>query len=227
MNLPILLFVVLVMSSLKSEVVRLRTEERLSYREIQEKTGVARSTLSLWLSPYPLSGAEKVTKSKENWAGGGHNRADHGPPSKFWTAIKSESILPQRKGNIAEAAVFFRLVLHGFHPYGSVFDGDQADWVVETPSHDRIWRVQVRSTKSSKNGRPRISLRKAGYSGSVRFSPGEFDFLIGYDLYSDTAFVFSEEEISRLSTSVTIRSDAAERWDKMFGPTACVVDAPG
>lgn len=197
----------------KDKVIQLRVENRLSYREIQKRTGVARSTLNLWLQSYPLSPEEKTAKSRENWGEGGHNKKSHGPPSKFWEAVDPDDVESQRKANISEAAVFFRLTLHGFHPYGSVFDGDKADWIVETPDHKKIWRIQVRSTFLKKQGLPRISLRKAR---SGRFNPEEFDFLVGYDLYSDTAYIFSEKEISNLKASVSVKNSAAERWDKML-----------
>ncbi len=43
----------------------------------------------------------------------------------------------------------------------------------------------------------------------------EFDFIVGYDLYSDAAYVFTYEEVKHLKKAVTVRDDAFERWDKL------------
>jgi len=65
-------------------------------------------------------------------------------------------------------------------------------------------------------GSPTVSLKRAhGHSGFVRYKKGEFDFLIGYDLYSDTAYVWSWDELRALKTNVSIAAGAAERWDKL------------
>ena len=48
----------------KAEAIRLRIEERRSLREIEVLTNAARSSLSLWLRPYPLTEDEKRARNK-------------------------------------------------------------------------------------------------------------------------------------------------------------------
>jgi hypothetical protein len=50
-----------------------------------------------------------------------------------------------------------------------------------------------------------------------RYMDREFDFIVGYDLFRDTAYVFSWDEVSANKTTVTVSKDAAERWDKILG----------
>jgi hypothetical protein len=46
---------------------------------------------------------------------------------------------------VSETAVLLRLLAHGFVPFGSVFDGDLADWVVEVPEEHRFYTIQVKT----------------------------------------------------------------------------------
>lgn len=43
----------------------------------------------------------------------------------------------------------------------------------------------------------------------------EFDFIVGYNLFNDTAYVFSFDEVMHIKTYVTISEKYAERWDKL------------
>jgi transposase-like protein len=43
----------------KAEAIRLRVEERRSIGEIAARVKAARSTVSLWLRPYPLTNEER------------------------------------------------------------------------------------------------------------------------------------------------------------------------
>ncbi len=52
--------------TLKAEAIRLRSEERLSLLEIREQIPVSKSTLSLWLRGYPLTGEEKFSRRAAN-----------------------------------------------------------------------------------------------------------------------------------------------------------------
>lgn len=52
---------------LKNKAVRLRTEQELSYNAILEQVPVAKSTLSVWLKPYPLSRDKILQLRKIAW----------------------------------------------------------------------------------------------------------------------------------------------------------------
>lgn len=200
---------------LKAEAIRLRTEERLSLREIATLTGAAKGSLSLWLKSYPLTDEEKKARSKTA------NRyvapkKDRGEESRHHQAITWQNLSNQRKGKIAEAAILFRLALHGFDAYLSISDGDKADWLVEVPETGEVKRIQVRCVCSFKHGLPGILLTcTQGHSKRRRYEKGEFDFIAGYNLFNDTAYVFSFDEVARHKTFVATSEEHAERWDKL------------
>lgn len=98
-----------------------------------------------------------------------------------------------------------------------MFDGEKADWIVET-HQGKTWKIQVKWARAGQDGLPRIPLRCRGGGGKYRqYLEGEFDFIVGYDLWSDTCFVWSFDEV-RGKTGVTISSESAERWDKLMLP---------
>jgi hypothetical protein len=91
------------------------------------------------------------------------------------------------------------------------------DWLAEEPTSKRVHRIQVRWSALSKDSeQPIIHLMKMnGRRSHRRYAPGEFDFIVGYCLMSDTAYVYSEAELSNHKKAVTAQPSAAERWDKL------------
>ena len=137
------------------------------------------------------------------------------PPSKHYQAAAVSSLPREQKARIAEAAVLFRLALHGIETYGRVFDGQKADWVSITDS-GRALRIQVRWASKGKYGLPSASLRCS--AGRNKFRPlhaNDFDFAAVYDLYTDTVYIFSAKELRGFRQSVTIRAEAAEAFWKI------------
>jgi hypothetical protein len=203
---------------IRQEIIRLRVEERLSIDAIRKRVLVSVGAISQIVRAYPLEKTEVLERMIAN----GHTTSSakpRGEPSKFWSAIEYENLSPSRKGKIAEAAVAFRLTLHGFHLYSSPFDGDTYDWLVEVPTSDRIWKVQVKNTQISSNGYglPYIPIRHAdGRSKLKRYRQSECDFIIGYDLFSDTAYIYSWDDIQHIGNSISVSDAFAERWDKML-----------
>ncbi len=201
---------------LKAEAIRLRVEKRHSLREIETITGAARGSLSAWLEPYPLTDEEKEARSKvaKRYV---TPKKNHGEESKHNRAIVWQSLTPHHKGRIAEAAILFRLSLHGFETFSSVFDGDKTDWLVQVHETGKLLRIQVRCVNTAKrHGLPTIMLTCAeGHHKRRRYKEGEFDFIVRYYLFNDTAYVFSFDEVMHLKTHVTISEKYAERWDKL------------
>jgi hypothetical protein len=201
---------------LKAEAIRLRLEKRHSLREIEALTGAARGSLSGWLKPYPLTEAEKKARSRlaKRYI---PPKKSHGEESKHYRVIVWKNLTPYHKGRIAEAAVLFRLALHGFDAYASFFDGDKIDWLVRVPETGKIFKLQVRCVNAtSRHGLPSVMLTcTEGHSRRRRYRQGEFDFIVGYYLFNDTAYVFSYDEVVKHKTYVTIAEAYAERWDKL------------
>ncbi len=200
---------------LKAEAIRLRLEERLSLREISTLTGAAKGSLSLWLKPHPLTEEEKRARSKaaKRYI---TPKKSHGEESRHYKAVVWEKLSNQRKGKIAEAAILFRLALHGFNAYLSISDGDKADWLVEVPETGKVIKLQVRNVCSFKHGLPGVLLTcTQGHNKRRRYTRGEFDFIVGYYLFNDTAYVFSFDEVIQNKTFVAISDEYMERWDKL------------
>lgn len=207
---------------LQQQAIRLRVEERLSIGEIQARTGASKGSLSTWLRPYPLTKEERA----ERWDPSHLKR--HAPwsttqRSRLYEAMPSD-LSTLQKAKISEAAVLLRCVARGWNVYGSPFDGDSADWIVEGRDQG-IKRVQVRTCyRSARGGSPAISLTTtAGGLPHRRLPTGHFDFLVGYDLPTDTAFVYSEAEVAHLRKTVSVSQDAVEAFHKFH----CGVEQPG
>jgi len=199
---------------LRQRCIRLRVEGRLSLREIADATGAAKGSLSAWLRPYPLTEAEvRARRSRVRYV---QPKKDRGEVSKYWSEAVAGFTRAQ-KGKIAELAVGFRLAAQGFEIYRTMFSGDKTDWLVVVPETGKQWRIEVRWVKvDPKGGLPNISLLcRGGVGKNRRYTDDEFDFIVGYDLYSDTAYVFSNAEVSHIAVKVAVRKEAAERWDKL------------
>jgi PD-(D/E)XK endonuclease len=201
---------------LKAEAIRLRVGERLSLREIAVITGAAKGSLSLWLKPYRLTEEERKARSKtaKRYAA---PKKDRGEESGHNKTVVWQNLSNQRKGRIAEAAILFRLALQGFGVYTSVFEGDRTDCLVHVPESGKIFKLQVRCVHSpSRHGLPVVRLKCAdGHNQRRRYKEAEFDFIVGYYLFNDTAYVFSSDEVKQHKTYVTISEKYAERWDKL------------
>jgi hypothetical protein len=192
-------------------------EERLSLKEIEAKLGASRGSLSSWLREFPLTAEEQLEKARQkkrgkSW-GGKHIKREE---SKYHRMVEPGSLTGHRRAKIAEAAVLFRLTLRGFTAYASCFDGEKIDWLAVEDTTGRMLRVEVRCVHHQKYGYPAIRLRCSNGRGQCRrMRQEEFDILVGYDLYIDTAYVFTAREVEQHRMSISASPDAAERWDKL------------
>ena len=196
----------------KEEVVRLRTEERLSIDEIVSRTGVSKGTVSLLLRPFSLSQEEVSTRFRER--GPNLKTKQHWEePSKHFRAIKDNN----QKGRVAEAAVAFRLALLGLDYYKADVSYANSDFLVDLDGN--ILRIQVKWARIIPNtGLPFSPLRRSdGRHATKNYLPNDFDVLVIYNLFNDTAYVFSGDEVAN-RVSVTVKPDCAEAWDKLWRP---------
>jgi hypothetical protein len=101
--------------------------------------------------------------------------------------------------------VTLRLALKGFRVFRSAFEGDGVDLLVLTPDA-RSLKIQVKWARTcTQGGLPMIRLMCANGRGKLRrYVEGEVDFAVGYDLYSDRAFVWSWTELRKYKTVVTV-----------------------
>lgn len=200
---------------LRAECIRLRQTERLSYREIAKVTGASKGSLHLWLRDCPrLTQEERRQRQKVPPA----VSKQKGSESHVHRLIERNKLSGIQIAKVSEAAVMFRMLLWGLNPFGSVFDGDRTDWLVEVPSTNKVWKIQVKTTHSARWGLPYATLRHRKHSdGSTRYKKGEFDFIVGYDTFTDQAYVWSWDETKHLAAGITVCPDALERWDKLTG----------
>ncbi len=201
---------------LRSTCVELREKERLSLREIHIRTGAPKGSLSAWLKNHPLTEGERETRIQ---AGVQKSRditkKDRGSESWLYR-MASKDLTQSDKGHVAETAVLLRMILNRFKVFGAKNDGEKADWIVEVPDTGRIWKIQVKSTCASVAGLPFVLLTCSdGHNKRRRYIKGEFDFIVGHNLFTDTAYVWSWAELENQKTSVTITHEAEERWDKL------------
>lgn len=89
--------------------------------------------------------------------------------------------------------------------------------MVEVPESGKRLKLQVRCVNLPwKHGLPGIGLTcMQGHNRRRRYETGEFDFIIGYYLFNDTAYVYSFDEVANHKTFITISEQHAERWDKL------------
>jgi len=201
----------------KNECRRLRIQDRMSVAEIGRKAGVSKGTLSGWLRDIPLTTEEireKVVLAHRGKPTG--KKKNRGEESKYQRMIAGKELTRQDKAKIAESAILFRLCLMRFIVYGSPFDGDKADWLIESiDAPGKTYRIQVKWAKVLVDGLPLISLECMEKGKMRRYKKGEFDFIVGYCLFNDTAYVYSFDELVHLKSRVSVTEEGAEAWDKI------------
>jgi hypothetical protein len=205
-------------TELRNECVRLRMEDRLSITEIQERTGASRGSLSYWLKDIPLTDDE-IKRRFEKREHRGQRRKDVGAESEINQIVRESNLSGGKVAKVSETAVMLKMLARGYNVFGSMFDGEKADWIVETQS-GKILKIQVKTTTRGQHGLPFVNLTRGVNNGCrqvrSRYVKGDFDFMIGYDLFTDVAYVWSWDDVDHLKSAVSICDDAKERWDK-FG----------
>jgi transposase-like protein len=201
---------------IRAEAIRLRNEERRSIGEICKQLGVQKSTVHYWIS---RAIASKLTAEELSERRAKHYRTlsenarvkREAGRSKYYDAV-TRDLTSREKGQIAEAAILFRLTLHGFEAFRCVFEGYSTDWMV-LDSTGKTRRIQVKWMTRQAHGQPFMTLvTRVGTGKYRRYRKGEVDFLVGYDLYSDTAYVFDAGRVTNLKVK-TAELEAKERWD--------------
>lgn len=205
-------------TELRERCVHLRTDQRLSLREIHQQTGAPKGSLSTWLLDFPLTEAEKSFRILEGSKRPRNTKKDRGSESWLYR-MASKDLTQSDKGHVAETAVLLRMLLNRFKVFGAKSDGEKADWIVEISETGRIWKIQVKSTSGpnrTTQGLPIVLLTCAdGHNKRRRYLKGEFDFIVGHNLFTDTAYVWSWAELENQKTSVTITPEAEEAWHKL------------
>lgn len=209
--------------------VKLRVEGRKSTKQIADEVGQSKTTVHYWLRNYPLSQPEMATFRRQKESGrkqGPRNdtlwiaRED----SKLWKLVGDDNLSSARKGRICEAAISTRLALLNFEVYQSVFGGAKIDIIARHFESNRLLKIQVRYASVYKSGVPFLKLvRSNGRGGQIRYCDDDFDFIVGYSVRTDTAFVFNKQQCSSHKFGISVTKDSEEAWHLLF--SAC--DASG
>jgi len=214
----------------KVEVIRLRVEERLSLKKISGIMGISKATLSTLLRAYPLTESEvsercikaaEVTNTSLHKKYGGMKVAEkraqdrEKSTSKYFKMLKG-TLTSNRKGNISEAAVQLRMVLSGLEVYTSTFEGEKLDFVVRNKTGSLI-KIQVKTARhDTKYGKISIPVTCSNGRRKYKKIPNkDFDFMVAYDLKTDSAYVLSKREIEKVVRTKTLEKEFLERWDKI------------
>lgn len=196
---------------LRKECIRLRVKERKSLREIHEITGASKGSLSNWLRPHPLTSAEK--NARRTAATPPSTKKPRGDESKFFAWSRGREYTSDQKGHISESAVLFRLSVLGARVFQSTVDGDRADFIVEVGGKFKVVQVKWVYRHSSGHGLPTVRLLRK--KGLERYRKGDFDIIVGYDLKTDTAYVFTWKETSGNKSSISTTPESREAWNKI------------
>lgn len=183
--------------------------------EIQKALGGSKGTLSSWLKPYPLSDEELRTRKVLNAKLSGQKYRHRRPstaPSKWHDLAEAHSLSGDQRGKVAEAAIVLRLVTRGWCPSRPVFEGSKSDIIVENSSG--LHRLQVKLASRGRHGRPTVCVRP---SSRQPYKPSDFDFLVGYDIFDDIAYVLTWADFGHCRSIVALRPEWAENWDKLLG----------
>ena len=187
--------------TLKERAIRLRRDERMSLDEIQRILKCSKSNLSLWLRPYPLTREELKQRRRSNLPE--PKKKDRGEESKLHASLKGRELTRAEKGRIAEAAVRLRLAVCGFDVLRPMQEDHKADFAVYDGDR-RLYHIQVKWVKRFPNGLPCVSMRCS--NGRKRFRR---------DLFTDTAYVYSYDELGDRQTYIAIANQHAEAWEKI------------
>ena len=177
---------------------------------------MSKATLSGWLKEYPLK--ERTTKQRTAQANAAKSVRETRQRSFSYYPLNqlrdSAEMSNQQKGKIAESAVLLRLAILGYGVYGSSFDGDRYDWLVDVAG--RIVRVQVRWAYQGRHGSPVVSIRRhignSRKNGRRRYDANDFDIIVGYDYDHDVCYVFSKEQCAGLGCTVSAIPSSVENW---------------
>ncbi len=203
------------------ECRRLRSELRLSNVEISRRTGASKHNVEYWLRDDKLTSDEvaAIIADKNRRQIIKNRRKDSfckKNTSQLYIASNAQAVAPLQRGRIAEAAVTFRLALFNFEIYQSVFGAAKIDMVVRHRSSDRLVKIQVKAAQSERHGAPSITLTRQPTRGvTERYGEGDFDFIVGYDVATDEAYVFHADDCASLSRSISATESSREAWGRI------------
>jgi len=200
------------------EIIKLRVQQK-TIEEIGTILNISKSSVTKYLKGIPIS-EETLISLREQ----GRVKANNtvrvkrnllwNEQFKFKDMIEDSRYSKEIKGNIAEAAILYRLLIHNYHVYSSIFSGNRIDMIAYNIGIDKFIKIQVKCLYKH-NITPFIKNRRTkGHNEHVKYNKEDLDFLIGYDIINDTAYVFTFDEL-RDRKVISVTTESKENWDKI------------
>lgn len=212
-----LLSVDMAVLSPKEQAIRIRLSDKLSTPIIGEMLGIDGATVRLWTSPYPLSDWEmsEIHRKAGKMSGAitrQRSQAELNLPCRYQEEISTNTYSSTQTGNIAEAAIRRKCQRLHFEFYAPAYGCAFFDGIIYVPQARQAWKVQIKTATHHNKGLPTVSTR----SSKNKYLRETCDFLIGYEIVSDTAYVWSHDELIPFQYRVSLRPDAKENWKKLI-----------
>jgi hypothetical protein len=206
----------IIADEIKQEAIRLRVEERLGLKAICRKTGLSLGMASMLLRDHRLS--QEEVRERRSHAAVATNKAKgryDAQLSRWALLLSGQQLSRDEKGQIAEAAVLFRLAIHHFQTWRASSDGNRVDWLVTRYGTRRHIRLQVKWAARDKRGRPCVRPMRRSGKTLVPLTQADCDFVVGYDLETDIAFVMPIAHVVCRRRSITCGAQYAEAWEML------------
>jgi hypothetical protein len=119
----------------------------------------------------------------------------------------------KRRGELSELAFVYKAASLGFgvaKPYG---DSERFDFILISrgwPEGDKLWRVQVKSTATLRDGFYHINAYRRATGHVLPYKPSEVDFLIAHIIPEDSWYIFPIADIAG-RTSLSFRPRKSRR----------------
>jgi hypothetical protein len=202
------------------EIKKLRFQQK-TIGEISFALGISKASVSKYmrgisLSDKTLASLHKQSRIKANNTVRLKRNLLWDNQFKFKGVVTQNSYSREIKGSIAEAAIIYRLLIHNYHVYSSIFSGNRIDIIAYSIKMDKFIKIQVKClSKYNGNITPQVRNRRTkGHNEQVTYSKKDLDILVGYDVLNETAYVFTYNELkNRQVLNVTVESK--ENWDKL------------
>lgn len=208
-------------TALRKACVALRQNERLSIKAICAITGASKGAVSTWLREYPLSSAEIAARqSRAAKMSASKCRERMRVVASTFPALaalkRTYSPTTDQIGRAAELAVRARMALVGIEVFNPESDKAEVDVLCRRRGSSKLRKIQIRTATKTHHGNSNIYIRKKhGRTETKIMGAEDLDYLIGYNFDTDTAHVFTLQEVAGHVVAVSITKDSSERWDKI------------
>jgi hypothetical protein len=137
--------------------------------------------------------------------------------NKFKDLINEKTYSKTAKGNIAESAIVYRLLIHNYSVYSSIFNGDVIDIIACNNQTTDLLKIQVKCVRRTKGSHtPMLSVKRMkGHYSFTQYENKDLDLLIGYDILNDIAYVFTWDEIKNKKSLISVTLESKENWKKL------------